>query len=215
MTKPWDNLTAEQFEEFCYHILRLSGFQDLKWLGRKGSDKGRDITATKTERPFRRSTVTRSWIVQCKHYRSKAPTKAEVLNWLASCHEHKPDRVLLIVSRSTTAAFRDWLTAIHKEHPFEIHLWDETELATEYRQHRHHLVTIFPSLPSLSKPIAFYPVQPADRQVYCNEFEEVGFVVMNSSSDEDALRRVLEFVSFIKVNQIKIWKPKSRNKRAI
>jgi len=43
----------------------------------------------------------------------------------------------------------------------------------------------------------------------------VGFVVMNSSSDEDALRRVLEFVSFIKVNQIKIWKPKSRNKRAI
>ena len=214
MTKSWDNLTAEQFEEFCYHILRFSGFHDLKWLGQKGSDKGRDITATKTERPFRRSTITRSWIVQCKHYRKKAPTKAEVLNWLASCHEHKPDRVLLILSSSVTASFRDWLNAIQKEHPFEIYLWDETQLAIEYRQHRHHLVAIFPSLPSLARPIEFYPVAPADRQIYCNESEEVGFVVMNSLSDEDAMQRVLEFVSFIKANEIKTWKPKSRKTKA-
>lgn len=210
MTNPWNNLSAEQFEEFCYHILRLSGFQDLKWIGRKGGDKGRDITATKSEKPLRRSTVTRSWIVQCKHYRRKTPTKAEVLNWLASCHEHNPDRVLLIVSRSLTASFRDWLNVIQREHPFEIHIWDETELATEYRLYRHKLVGIFPSLPSVARPISLYLVKPADRQIFCDEVDEVGFVVMNSISDEDAMNQALEFVSFIKANEVKVWKPKNR-----
>lgn len=214
MSHPWNNLSPNDFEQFCYHILRFGGFQDVQWLGGAGGDKGRDIVCTKAERVFRQRRVTRRWVVQCKHYKNKAPTKAEISEWLAACHEHRPDRVLLIVSRSVTANFRDWLQHIQREHPFEIHIWDETELTTEYRHHRHRLVSLFPSLPKVSRPVEFYTVEPCERTIYCNEYDEVGFVVMNSRSDADAESRVLEFVEFIKANDIKIWKRKRDDKKA-
>ena len=118
----------------------------------------------------------------------------------------------MIVSKSLTANFRDWLVSLRHEHPFEIHVWDENELSEEFNHHRRRLVTLFPTLPKVSRAVEFYAVAPCERTIYCNEFDEVGFVVMNSDSDEEAEDRVLEFVEFIKANDIKIWKRSKKRK---
>ena len=82
-TNPWNNLSASEFEEFCFTILRLQGFQDLEWFGAGGADKGRDLVGSKFERPLGRS-VSRKWVIQCKHYKSARLTKTQssLIGWL-------------------------------------------------------------------------------------------------------------------------------------
>ena len=90
---PWDNLSPEKFEEFCYHLLQLNDFKNLSWYGKSGNDKGRDIIATKKREPLPGIEVIEHWVIQCKHYKKATITKGTVTEWLAACREHKPDCV--------------------------------------------------------------------------------------------------------------------------
>jgi hypothetical protein len=41
----WSQLTPTEFEKLCSLILEANDFTDIKWYGKSGGDKGRDLTA--------------------------------------------------------------------------------------------------------------------------------------------------------------------------
>jgi hypothetical protein len=201
--KPWLNLTPQEFEEFCYSILERNGFKNLQWYGKGGGDKGRDIICTKSEAPLPGLEKPRRWVVQCKHYAKAKVTKALMQEWLAACREHRPDRVLLIVSQSLTAGLKDWLESIRPEYTFEIHTWQELDLQWQYHRHGAQLRRRFPQLPKVRKPLRVWHAAGFCNYVGCEGMEEGGFYVYNAFDDKDVMERVREFVDFIKANDFK------------
>ena len=200
---PWDNLSPERFEEFCYRLLELNNFKNLSWHGKSGCDKGRDIIATKIERPLQEVELLKRWVVQCKHYKKASITKSAVSEWLAACREHKPDHVLLIVSRSLSARMKDWLKSIRSDYGFDIHIWEETNLQTQYGQHGSKLRKLFPELPKLPKPVLMYKMGESDYYIACREFSEVEIHVYNAIDGREAMKWAKEFVEFIKANEFR------------
>src|SRR6266567_2477815 len=84
----WSQLTPTEFEELCYLILEANEFTDIEWYGKSGNDKGRDLTAKKEESLLVSSKTIAKWIVQCKRYVTKAPTKRDIESFLTAAREH-------------------------------------------------------------------------------------------------------------------------------
>lgn len=200
---PWLNLSHREFEQFCYVLLERNKFKNLQWYGDGGNDRGRDIICTKSETPIPGTEVQRQWVIQCKHYSKSKLKKSTILEWLAACREHRPDSVLLIVSRSLSANVRDWLKSVKTDYPFEILLWEESDLRREYDRHGAALRKLFPHLPKIRRPVLFYNLKPTDQLVACNEFEDIGFIVWNCDDEKEVMRAVQEFVEFIKANEFR------------
>jgi hypothetical protein len=200
---PWLNLNPREFEEFCYLILECHGFKNLSWHGKGGADKGRDIICTKAETPIAGVESTSRWLIQCKQYDKARLTKANLHDWLAACHEHHPDRVLLILSKSMSSSLKDWLRSISADYPFEIHAWEELDLRREYYRYGEKLRKRFPQLPKLGKRIRLYHTSMSPRYIDCEDVEEVGFYVLNDYGDKRTMEMVKEFVDFIKANEFK------------
>jgi hypothetical protein len=200
VSSPWLNLTPNEFEQFCHIIIGRNGFKNLKWCGGGGADKGRDIVCTRTERPFDGAEIQRRWLIQCKHYPKSKLSKGKIQEWLASCREHKPHDVLLIISRTLSANVRDWLDSVKSEYPFGIHYWEHLELRRQYFQHGDALRKMFPHLSKTRERVLIYNLEPSEHTIVCNEFSEVGFFTWNKANSKDAMRQVKEFIEFIKAN---------------
>src|SRR5262249_10810493 len=112
----WSTLSPKEFEQLCLLILELTGFTDIQWYGESGGDKGRDIVAKKTENPL--PTIQRSlkWVIQCKRYVSKPPTKDDIASFLTAAREHKPDCVLLIITNTLSSNTKDWFDSISHDY---------------------------------------------------------------------------------------------------
>ena len=203
--RPWFNLTPQEFEEFCYAILERNEFKNLRWYGEGGSDKGRDILCSKTEAPLAGIETNVAWLVQCKHYTKAKLTKAILQEWLAACREHKPNRVLLIISTTLSANLKDWLKSVSSDYGFPIHVWEEIELEHQYRKHGSRLRKLFPQLPKIGKgkKVLLYQSEEAQPTIWCNEADEVGFTILNNYGKKRNMEMVKEFVEFIKANDIK------------
>ena len=202
---PWFNLTPHEFEEFCYTLLECNEFKNLSWYGTGGSDKGRDIVCTKTETPLPDVESSVKWLVQCKHYAKGKITKATLQEWLAACREHAPDRVLLIISKSLSANLKDWIKSVAVDYDFSIHVWEEAELHGQYCRHGARLRKRFPHLPKVGKgkKVHLYQQPESHPTIWCNESDEVGFVIFNDSGKKLNMEMVKEFVEFIKANDFK------------
>lgn len=197
---PWLNLTPAEFEQFGYELLRLNGFKNLQWHGASGSDRGRDITCTKAEQPLPGSERQKRWVVQCKHYPKAKLAKGAIQSWLAACREHRPDHVLLVVSRSLTSAVKDWLDAIRSDYSFDIHLWEDSQLRAQHFHHAPKLRKLFPNLPKLRGRVWAYGQHQPERIVVCDGADDVGFITWNYNSTKEAVNAVKEFIDFIKAN---------------
>jgi Restriction endonuclease len=77
MKMTWSQLTPTEFEELCYLILEANEFTDIKWYGKSGGDRGRDLTAKKEESLLPSIKTIAKWVVQCKRYVTKPPTKGD------------------------------------------------------------------------------------------------------------------------------------------
>jgi hypothetical protein len=202
---PWFNLTPHEFEEFCYTLLECNGFKNLNWYGEGGSDKGRDIICTKTEAPLPGIESNATWLVQCKHYTKAKISKATLQEWLAACREHKPDRVLLIISKALSANLKDWIKSVATDYDFSIHIWEEVELHGQYHRHGSRLRKRFPQLPKIGKGKKVWLYQEAESQpqIWCNESDEVGLFILNDYGKKRNMEMVREFIEFIKANDFK------------
>jgi hypothetical protein len=198
----WNDLKSEDFEKFCYHILELNGFSNIKWHGKSGNDKGRDLIATKIESPLPSIEKHSSWVIQCKRYIAKPATKDEISSFLNSAREFKPDNVLLMISNTLTSNVKDWLKAIENEYQFNIFLWEEQNLITQIILHRDVLAEYFPENKDFEKQAVFYKIDPGGIRLGCNEFQDIDLFCMNTSNYEEAKKIASKFIKFIKEHNI-------------
>jgi hypothetical protein len=199
----WSQISPAQFEELCAQLLELNGFANIQWYGEGGGDKGRDLLATKTEEPLVGVRSERRWLVQCKRYSKKRVTKSELESLLAAAREHKPDVLLLAMTSSLSSDVRDWLHTVRGEYRFSTLVWERRELEQAVRRFREKLTILPPLLPDSKEPTFFYAMSPHHRIFMCNEVEEVGFYVSGGDALEDDLRKIREFIDYIRSNEIR------------
>ncbi|MCX5827627.1 MAG: restriction endonuclease [Deltaproteobacteria bacterium] len=198
----WKELNPRDFEKFCYHVLELNDFSNIQWHGKSGGDRGRDLTATKIESPLPSIEKYSSWVIQCKRYIAKPPSKDEISSFLNSAREFKPDNVLLIISNTLTSNAKDWIKSIKGEFQFNIYLWEEQNLITQIIRHRDVLSEYFPENEDFGKQVVFFKINPGGIRLGCNEFQEVDLFCTNASNYEEAKKIAYEYVKFIKEHNI-------------
>jgi hypothetical protein len=135
-------LSDTDFKEFCFDLLEKLGFVNLDW--RKGtgkktspSDSGRDIIAYLQRTDIDRSLRTEKWFVDCKHYEKGVPAK-DLQNLLAWAQAERPAVALFIVSNFLSNPAKAYLEAYRRDNnpPFEIKVWERTNLETMARGKR-------------------------------------------------------------------------------
>ena len=131
----WSKIKSKKFEELCHIILTLNGFANIRWFGKSGGDRGRDLMAEKVEMPLPGIVKTGKWIVQCKRYVSKPPNKAVLNETITWCEAHKPDYLLFIITNVLTADTKDWLEKRSENVPFNIFCWEELDIKNELTRH--------------------------------------------------------------------------------
>ncbi len=197
----WNDLRPEEFEKFCFHILELNEFTNIQWHGKYGMDKGRDLTASRIDRPLPSIEKHSSWVIQCKRYISKAPVKDEIASFLNSAREFKPDNVLLIITNTLSSNVKDWLNSVKQEYQFNIYLWEEEDVITQIVRHKDKLSEFFPENDELRKQVLFYKINPSEIRLGCNEFEEVELWV-NCSGYDEAIAKADKFFKFIREHNV-------------
>jgi Restriction endonuclease len=197
MAIDWTNLTASEFEELCYSLAEANEFKELRWYGKGGGDKGRDILAKKETAYTQRDRILESWIIQCKRYTAQPPGTSQISSFLEQCREHRPDHVLIIVSNTLSADTKDWIDSVRDDYRFRIHLWEEMDLIHEMKSHKNSLSKKSEGLleqiePSPSDPIYLYPTTMSTVHYMANneEFEELGIFILNDYGN----KRNIEFI---------------------
>lgn len=205
MAIDWTVLTSTEFEELCYVSAEANGFQELRWYGKGGGDKGRDIIAKKETVYSDRIRVSESWVIQCKRYTAEPPGIAEISKFLEQCREHKPDNVLLIVSNTLSSNTKDWLDAVRSDYRFRVHLWEEMDLVHEIKIHRKDLAATFPELLTQSSfkspdPLRLSRMQSSFAYYVCDcdGFDEIGFFMLNDYGHESNVKWITEFIEYLR-----------------
>lgn len=198
----WSQITPKKFELLCCIILEANDFTDIQWLGESGNDKGRDILAWKIESPLSSVKRNTKWVIQCKRFTSKPPTKNDITTFLNSAREHKPDNVLFAVTNTLSSNTKDWFNTIREEYSFQIYLWEERDLIREISKHKRQISERLPEIYNKSEPTLLYEMSPEDYRFSCDEFEEIEFLVFNKLNIEDAREKFIEFIHFIKQNDV-------------
>jgi len=196
----WSNFTPQEFELFCAVLLEENSFRNILWHGESGGDRGRDLTATKQTAHLSSLSEESVWLIQCRRYTAKPPTKSEIHDWLVSCNEHKPDYCLLVVTNTLTSDTKDWLEQERKEFRFKIFVWEAIDLSREIVKRKRVLAPRFPQLYSTGTSVEFYGISQSDYQFGCNEFDEVGLYAYNCADENEAREKISDFLDFLKAN---------------
>lgn len=198
----WENISPTEFEELCYLLMEKNGFTNLKWYGKGGGDRGRDIMAQKVIRIMDNTTEIQSWLCQSKRYTSKNISKTDITESLISAREHKIDYFLLAVTAILTADVKDWLDAVRSDYPFKIIVWEDIDLKREVRKCLKNISERFPNIVKQNEVVHFYEMKESGKTYFCDEIDEVGFYILNDYGRERNIEWIEEFINFIRTNDI-------------
>ena len=203
----WEKISPTEFEELCYELMALLGFKNIKWYGKGGSDKGRDLTADKIEEPISGIQKESNWIIQCKRYTKAAITKSEIESFLCAAREHAPDSVLLILTNTLSSNVKDWFDVVRKDYSFEIYIWEEKDLQREIARHRNSLQTKVEVIPTPGEATQFYDMHSSGKTYMCDVpgLDELGFYIMNDYGPKGNAKWLNEFVEYIRHNEIEFY----------
>lgn len=212
----WSQITPAQFEELCSIILEAMGFTDIKWYGKSGGDKGRDLTAKKEESPLPSTKRMAKWVVQCKRYVTKPPTKRDVQSFLEDAEEGAPDNVLLIVTNTLSADTKDWIETAKRtrKYRFDIEYWEELDLEREITHYRSQISERLPRIHSQADPVTVEEVIKKKQYVFsCREVDQIEIVALDKPSLERAREDVVEFIEFLRANDVDFdWKQRKMSR---
>ncbi len=130
---PTDNMSATDFEEFCFDLLRELGFVNTDW--RKGtglvaspSDSGRDIVASSSARKSTAGSTTRPGSLTANTTSVAWPK--EVSSLLAWATAERADVALVVASGHLSNPCKDFLKQYETTNrpPFRIRYWERPTL---------------------------------------------------------------------------------------
>ncbi|MFX0139147.1 MAG: restriction endonuclease [Candidatus Hodarchaeota archaeon] len=131
----WGKISPEVFEKFCRKILLINGFSNIRWYGKSGGDRGRDLYAEKIENPLPNIIYMGKWIIQCKRFISRPPNISDLDKSISWSIAHKPDYLFFIITNTLTSDTKDWIEKRRKEVNFKIHIWEEQDIIDEIERH--------------------------------------------------------------------------------
>jgi hypothetical protein len=203
MKMTWEKLTPTDFEELCYHILKANKYTDIQWHGKSGGDRGRDITAKKEESPLSSIKIITECVIQCKRYVKKPPTKRDIESFLTDAREHKPDKVLIIITNTITSNTRDWLDSVRQNYNFEIVLMEELALEEEVTVNRSQIPERFLRALSQGAPVTVEQVLKKKFIFSCSEWlNRIEIVALEEPSLEKAREDVMKFIKYLRDNNV-------------
>jgi len=211
----WSKLTPKEFEELCYVVLEASGFTDIQWYGKSGGDKGRDLTARKEESLFPSIKTNAKWVVQCKRYVAKPPSKRDIELFLTDAREHRPDTVLLMITNTLSADARDWLDKVRQDYTFRILLMEEIALKQEVSNYRAQVLEHLPTILGQADPITVEEVIKKKQYTFsCRGVDQIEIVAYDKTSLKTAREDVIEFFNFVKENDVDFgWLESKKGRR--
>lgn len=201
----WSKLTPTKFEQLCYFLMESQGFDEMKWYGQTGSDKGRDLVGHKISHPITGIAVNEKWVIQCKRY-IKQPSKSELYELFHSVREHNPDYVLLALTTTLTANLKDWLGAISNEFPFKITYWEENDLLREISKNHDTLSKLGFPLRAEKKKLLYYPANRNEFRFLIDGLDEIEIIAFNCDSLEEAEAKIERFFDNISNKNAEYWK---------
>ena len=206
----WSQLTPTQFEELCYLILEANGFTDIQWYGKSGGDKERDLTANKEESLLPSIKTIGKWVVQCKRYVSRPPSKDDIASFLTSAREHRPDNVLIMITNTLSPDTREWLNSVRQDYNFRILLIEELALEQEVTNYRSQIWEHLPGILSQGEPVTIEEVIKKQQYIFsCREVDQIEIVALDKPNLETARKDVIEFIEFLRANNVKFeWQQK-------
>lgn len=140
----WEKITSKEFEELCWHLLDVMGFNNLEWFGARGRDRGRDLRGTKNENPFPGFQVMKEWIIQCKRFVKRSLTRTDLDKTITWAKAHNPDYLLFITTEILTSDTRDWIDTIQSGFAFKIFIMDKPLLETQLLERFEELKAYLP-----------------------------------------------------------------------
>jgi predicted helicase len=203
MKKSWSQITPKQFEKLCYLILKADKFTDIQWYGKSGGDKGRDLTAKKEESHFSTSKRIAKWVIQCKRYVTKPPTKRDIESFLTDAREHRPDSVLIMLTNTLTPDTREWLDSVRQNYNFRIELVEEIDLEEAVDLYKSQISERLPKVLSQTEPVIAEEVIKKKQYVFSiRGVDQIEVVAFDKPSLKKAREDVIEFINFLKENEI-------------
>ena len=129
-----DHLTSEEFEQFCYELLKLKGFKNVSWrkgtgLSTSPSDQGRDIEGQQIREIIGNKVFLETWFFECKHYKVGVPPD-KIFGNLTWAQGQCPHFLVLIASNFFSNATKNYLEDYKKNNRpfFQIILWEKKDL---------------------------------------------------------------------------------------
>jgi hypothetical protein len=218
MKVTWSQITPTKFEELCYLILEANEFTDIKWYGKSGGDRGRDLTANKEESLLPSIKTIAKWVVQCKRYVKKPPTIGDIESFLIKARAHRPDNVLIMITNTLTPDTKDWLDSVRRDYAFKIICWEELDLEREITFYRSQISERLPEIYSQADPVTIEELIKEQYVFICREVDQIQIVALDKPSKEKAREDVIDFIKFLRANEVdydwQLTKKRRSRKRA-
>jgi hypothetical protein len=136
---------------------------------------------------------------------TKPPNKRDIQSFLEDADEHNPDNVLIMITNTLSPDTKDWIEAVKlkRKYPFNILYWEELDLEREVTNYRPQISERFPKIYSRADPVTVEQVIKKEEYVFsCREFAEINLVVIDKSNLGQAREEVIEFIKFLKENDV-------------
>jgi hypothetical protein len=183
----FDKISATDFEEFCFEMLREIGFVNLDWrkgTGRNASpaDSGRDIVGCIDCVDVDKTRYHEKWFIDCKHHKSGVPVN-ELRNLIAWAEAERPDVALFIVSGFLTNSAKDYIQTYKRNNrpPFKIKYWERPTLEDLTRGKREFLQAYGLLKVNMRSERA---VIRAEREIFDRVWYYRRFVAMSNAKDK-------------------------------
>lgn len=160
---PFSELSPLEFERMCLWLVQRLGYLRPEHLGEGGSDRGRDIVASKPT-----SGRDETWWFQCKRSQRVNITTLKVeldkhSQIIAENSIKRPTGIVFVTSAVMSARTREFLRAYCDQSNFKYEVWARTELDMLVKRFP-EVVAEFFSTASATSQTALYqlPIPPAD-----------------------------------------------------
>ena len=130
---PWNRLSPDDFEHFCFDLLLALGFHNVDWR-RGGSDRGRDLEASWLQPEPGGTSIEQRWLVECKRYLSGGVPVSELVDKLAWADAENPHYLLIITSSHLLPSTKDWLNGVATSKSYRIRVWEGGRIAALMRE---------------------------------------------------------------------------------
>jgi len=143
---PWENLTPEEFEQLCYHLLIAMEFTDVEWFRGPG-DRGRDILATGTGTDLSAFGSRQRCVIECKRFAAGHTVSIEDLTrtvaWMDAREEYQ--RLIIMTTSHLRTDTRDWVFSLNRRRThYKIAYIESHELFQHLIRHQDILCRFFP-----------------------------------------------------------------------